>query len=296
MARRSSPAWNSNRDLDTCGPMASADEEKHAPYRVHSLSRALAVLDSVVGKGYDISLAEIVKELQLPKATAFRYLQTLVASGYLCRNGSTNTYAVGPRFLEVSRESEFLRRLRTASRPEIERVAALFGQTVNLGVLADGGIVYLDMVESRRYPEIKARVGGHDALHATALGKAILAHLPANERSYWLCQPLTEKTIRTITSRAKLERELLLVSERGYAVDTQENEDEAMCVGVPILCGPDYPVAAMSLTARIGPRRVISEESVSSELLNSAAIVSRVLDRTPWLEYLKSRSRNGGWS
>ena len=276
--------------------MASADKENRVPYSVNSLSRALAVFGSVAEKGYDISLAEVVKELRLPKATAFRYLQTLVASGYLRRNGGTDTYGVGPKFLAIARESEFLRRLRKASRPEIERVAALFGQTVNLGVLAGDGIVYLDMVVSRRCPEIKARVGGHDALHATALGKAILAHLPANERSYWLGLPLTEKTIRTITSRAKLERELALVAERGYAVDSQENEDEAMCVGVPILCGPGYPVAAMSLTARTGPRTVISEEEVTQELLNSATIVSDVLDRTPWLEYLKSRSLSRGWS
>ena len=126
--------------------------------------------------------------------------------------------------------------------------------------------------------------------------RPILAHLPANERSYWLGLPLTEKTIRTITSRAKLERELALVAERGYAVDSQENEDEAMCVGVPIFCGPGYPVAAMSLTARTGPKTVISEEEVTQELLNSATIVSDVLDRTPWLEYLKSRSLSRGWS
>ncbi len=276
--------------------MATADKENRASYRVNSLSRALSVLGSVVEKGYDITLAEVVKEVGLPKATAFRYLQTLVASGYLSRNGGTDTYGVGPRFLTIARESEFLRRLRRASRPEIERVAALFGQTVNLGVLADDGIVYLDMVESRRYPEIKARVGGHDALHATALGKAILAHLPVNERSYWLGRPLTEKTIRTITSRTELERELALVLRRGYAVDTQENEDEAMCVGVPILCGPGYPVAAMSLTARIRRRTVIAQERVTQELLNSAAVVSGVLDRTPWLEYLQSRSRSRGWS
>ncbi|MDE0111236.1 MAG: IclR family transcriptional regulator [Albidovulum sp.] len=276
--------------------MTSAEKDNRAPYRVNSLIRALAVLGSVVEKGYDISLAEVVNELRLPKATAFRYLQTLVASGYLRRTGGANTYTVGPRFLAIARESEVLRRLRKASRSEIERVATLFGQTVNLGVLADDGIVYIDMVESRRHPEIKARVGGHDALHATSLGKAILAHLPEEERRFWLAQPLTAKTLRTITSRRRLERELALVSERGYAVDAEENEDEAMCVGVPILCGSGYPVAAMSLTARTGRRTVISEESVAQELSSSAAVVSSTLEQPLWLEYVNSRSQRHGWS
>lgn len=265
--------------------MASANKDNCSPYRVNSLFKALAVLGSVVENGYDTTLAEVARELRLPKSTAFRYLQTLVASGFVCRHQDSDTYSVGPKFSALARRSEALCRLKTAARPEIERVAALFGQTVNLGILEDGGIVYLDMVESRRCPEIKARVGRQDAVHATALGKAIIAHLPESERRLWLDKPLAEKTLRTITNRSRLERELTLVSERGYAVDTGENEDDAMCVGVPILCGPGYPVAAMSLTARIGRRAAISEESVTQELQHSAATVSSILNRMPWLEH-----------
>ena len=277
-----------NRDIRES--MASANKDNCSSYRVNSVSKALDVLGCVVENGYDTTLAEVARELRLPKPTAFRYLQTLVASGYVSRHQGANTYSVGPKFSALARRSEVLRRLKMASRPEIERVAALFGQTVNLGILEDGGIVYLDMVELRRYPEIKARVGSQDAVHATALGKAIIAHLPESERRLWLDKPLAEKTMRTITDRSRFERELTLVSKRGYAVDTGENEVDAMCVGVPILCGPGYPVAAMSLTARIGRRAAISEKCVTQELLNSAATVSSELNRTPWFEYISVRS------
>ncbi len=226
--------------------MVSSRPDGHGPYVVDSLLRALSVLGDVAEKGYAVTLAEIVKELTLPKSTIYRYLRTLVASGYLNYDYQTDTYDVGTTFLTVARSAEVLDRLRRAARPEIERIAGQFGRTANLGVLERGCVVYLDMVETRRYPEMKARIGARHAVHATALGKAILASLPKEERSFWLKRPLGEQTIRTITDRSKLERELALVAARGYAIDTEENEPGAMCIGVPIVSHAGYPIAAMS--------------------------------------------------
>jgi len=254
-------------------------------YVVEALSRALSVLGSVAEKGYDVSLAEIVKELDLPKATAYRYLQTLVASGYLEQRIDGNTYNVGPQFLAVARTAEVLDRLRRAARPEIVRLAAKFGRTANLGILAEDGVVYLDMVETRRHPDVKARVGVHDCLHATALGKAILAHLPDEEREARLNGPLSEQTIKTITDQTRLRCELEAVRARGYATDREENEDGAMCVGAPILCGPGYPIAAMSLTMLIRTRAILPMEEVIQELLKATSAVSIMLDRSAMMSY-----------
>lgn len=254
-------------------------------YVVEALARALSVLGSVAEKGYDVSLAEVVKELDLPKATAYRYLQTLVSSGYLEQRIDGNTYNVGPQFLTVARTAEVLDRLRRAARPEIVRLAERFGRTANLGILSDSGVVYLDMVETRRHPDVKARVGAHDSLHATALGKAILAHLPEEEREARIRRPLREQTIKTITDQARLRGELDAVKARGYATDREENEDGAMCVGAPILCGPGYPVAAMSLTMLIRTRAILPMEEVVQELLKATTAVSIMLDRSAMMAY-----------
>lgn len=253
-----------------------------APYVVDSLLRSLDVLGRVVEKGYDASLAEIVAEVGMPKSTVFRYLRSLSAAGYVLHNPATDRYQAGPRFLLLARRAEFFDRLRRAVRPEMERIFQRFGQTTNLGVLEGGRIVYLDIVEKRRPPEMKARIGSKDSLHSTALGKAILAYLPEDERSQLLRNPLTEFTFHTITSRKQLDRELSDVAGRGYSLDDGENEDGTMCVGVPILCGPKYPVAAVSLSIPIRPRARVSLEQVIPQLMRAAAVISVTFDGVDW--------------
>jgi len=246
-------------------------------YQVDALRRALEVLTSVVEKGYDASLSEIVRDVDLPKSTVFRYLRSLADAGYIERDEVHDRYRVGPQFSSLARRSEFFNRLRGAARPEMEELFGRFRQTTNLGVLDGDRVVYLDILERRRAPEMKARIGSRDALHSTALGKALLAHLPESKRSALLDMPLPVRTFRTITSRAALERELNLAAKRGYALDEEENEDGTMCVGVPILSGPTLPIAAISISAV----RKLPLEQVIPLLQRSAAIIAVALNVSP---------------
>lgn len=261
---------------------SKAASPDRAPYVVDSLVRSLEVFRRVVEKGYDISLAELVAEVGMPKSTVFRYLRSLAAAGYVSHNEATDRYQAGPRFLLLARRAEFFNRLRRAARPEMESIVAKFGQTTNLGVLEGGRILYLDIVEKRHAPEMKARIGSKDSLHSTALGKAILAHLPVNEQDALLNGPLNEFTYRTITSRKQLMRALAQVVSRGYALDEEENEDTTMCVGVPILCGPKYPIAAISLSTILRPRSKFSLEQVIPHLVRAAAVISVAFDGVQW--------------
>jgi IclR family acetate operon transcriptional repressor len=96
---------------------------------------------------------------------------------------------------------------------------------------------------------MQARIGDQHPLHSTALGKAILAHLPADERLLFLSLQLDSMTTRTVTDGSALQHQLKQVARRGYAIEVGENEDGSMCIGVPILDERDYPIAAISLSA-----------------------------------------------
>jgi IclR family acetate operon transcriptional repressor len=257
---------------------------RRQPYVVDALVKSLDVLGLVVAKGYSVSLAELVHEACLPKSTVFRYLRSLTSAGFVTHDASTDRYCAGPKFVLLARRAEFFDRLRGAARPEMDRLFARFGQTTNLGVLENGRILYLDIVERRRSSDMKARIGSRDSLHSTALGKAILSHLPRGEQSALLGSPLTEFTFRTITSRSKLASDLALAAERGYALDEEENEDGTMCIGVPILCGPKYPVAAISLSAIVRPRARLPLQQAIPQLVRSAAVISVAFDRVQWAE------------
>jgi DNA-binding IclR family transcriptional regulator len=217
-------------------------------YMVQPVVKALQVLQYVAARGHMVSLTEVVHELDLPKTTVFRYLQTLSATGFLEHDIPRDRYGVGGKFRELARVDNSLNGLRELARPEMRGLVETFNETVNLGILSDRQIVYLDMLDPSRPQRANARIGHRHPLHSTSLGKAILAFLPDAE-SLLRDNSLPQMTIKTLTDEAKLRRQTVDIRHRGYAVEFGENEDGLMCVGVPILDQSGYPVAAMSLSA-----------------------------------------------
>ncbi|MBZ6074891.1 IclR family transcriptional regulator [Microvirga puerhi] len=239
-------------------------------YIVQPVMKALEVLDYVVKQGRDVTLTETVKELKLPKTTVFRYLQTLSAASFLDYDLRRDRYRAGPRFRRAAEIDRSLQKLREVVQPEMHDLSERFGETVNLAILAEKAIVYIDIVDRGRTPRTEARVGQRHPIHSTSLGKAIAAHLPDEELEA-LCMPLLPaRTIHTLTDGRYLRRQVENIRHQGYAMDMSENEDGHMCIGVPILDDCGRPVAAMSLSApeaRLVPdRRLEAAEALKTSV------------------------------
>ena len=147
-------------------------------YIVQPVMKALQVLEHVARQSHEVTLTEIVSELKLPKTTVFRYLQTLSAASFLHHDQKRDRYGVGLRFRALAKADKNLQRLRVLAQPEMLGLMKTFNETVNLGILSDRHIVYVDMVEPQRTARIHARVGDRHPVHSTSLGKAIAAFLP----------------------------------------------------------------------------------------------------------------------
>ena len=113
---------------------------------------------------------------------------------------------------------------------------ATLPETVNLGMLEGHEVLYLDVMESSHSFRMASQPGTRRPLHCTALGKAILAFLPADQReeilpalSYELFTP------HTISNLARLRKDLARTAQQGYAVDNQETNLGAVCVAAPII-------------------------------------------------------------
>jgi IclR family transcriptional regulator, KDG regulon repressor len=238
-------------------------------YIVQPVVKALQVLQYVASQGHMVSLTEVVHELDLPKTTVFRYLQTLSATGYLEHDVARDRYGVGGTFRGLARIDNELNGLREIARSEMLGLVETFNETVNLGILSDRQIVYIDMIDPGRSARAQARIGHRHPIHSTSLGKAILAFLPDGE-TLLKDSGLPQMTFKTLTDRAKIRRQTVDIRQRGYAVEFGENEDGLMCVGVPILDRGGYPVAAMSLSA---PERRMPPAlaSAAADALKSAA-------------------------
>lgn len=216
---------------------------------LQGVTRVLDVLEAVADLG-PASLAEIATAAGLPKSGAHRMLQSLVERGYVVQDDATRAYRLGLGALRLATSSLDHVELRPAARPHLERLAQATGETVHLVTIETGGVVYLDKVDSAKAVRMASRVGMRGDLHSTACGKAVLAHLPADEVDAVVASHgLAAHTERTITDPAHLRAELRTIRSRGWALDDQENEPDVRCVAMPVIDAEGRPVAAVSVSA-----------------------------------------------
>lgn len=248
-------------------------------YIVQPVFKALKVLELVARKGHQISLTAVAKELSLPKTTAFRYLQTLSAAGFITYEKHTDRYSIGTRFRTLAATDTSVQLLREVSLPYLRQLHETFNETVNLGIPSEHRIVYIDMIESTRALRMQARIGSRDPLHSTALGKAILACLPESERLQLLTDSLAERTYRTVTDMKALMKQLDTIARQGFAVEDGENEEGATCIGVSILDHNSRPFAAISLSA---PERRLTAEIRELAITQLKEAAGQITQRLPY--------------
>lgn len=217
-------------------------------YIVAPIFKAIKVLEYVAESGREVSLTEVAHALGLPKTTVFRYLQTLSATSFLHHIDSRDRYEIGQRFRAMAGADRSLHRLRKVAAPVMRELNREFNETINLAIETNGEMVYIEIIESTRTLRMQARIGSKDALHTTALGKAFLANIGAAECTAFLERTLAAKTFRSVVSKRALLKQLDEVRARGYALDAGENEDGAVCIGVPIFNDLGFPIAALSLS------------------------------------------------
>ena len=223
-------------------------------YDIAVLAKTLDLLEALAEAGR-LSLGELSRRTDVNRTSAYRILATLATRGYIAKDAGQRVYLPGPRLLAIS--AAFLSGLGLIqfARPVMESLSAELGETVNLGILNGYQVLYLDMIEGHQSLRMAARVGSHDAVHCTALGKALLAFTPSEDLQNLLVSCTWEqRTRRTRKSTDALRRDLARVRRQGFATDDEENERGVRCIGVPIRDGQGRPIAALSVsgpTARL---------------------------------------------
>ncbi|MFC4113593.1 IclR family transcriptional regulator [Nonomuraea zeae] len=198
---------------------------------MNSVEKTLVVLGALAGHDQPRRLADIARRTGINKTTVHRILQIFIAQGYAVSHGD-GTYASGPAILALAGAALTDRDMTTLVRPILENLQRNTTHTVHFAIRSGSSAVYLAKVESQQPYRMASRVGTQIALHCTAIGKAILAHLPEEEVRAVLAAtaPLISNTPATIVDPALLMAELESVRQRGYAVDDEENEPNVRCV------------------------------------------------------------------
>lgn len=213
----------------------------------NSLERGLIVLELIADRG-DIRLAELATELDISRATAFRILGALQSHGYVEHVRADRSYRLGPAIGALAARSDSSTVIDLAALA-MAHLRVLTPETLNLALMRRGRLVYVSIVEGEHRLRMSATTGEEVPLHATALGKAVLANMsPPQQEPVLAAEPYPAFTERTITRRRELEQELALTRARGYAEDKEEQEIGAACVAAAILGRGGSPLGAISVS------------------------------------------------
>jgi DNA-binding IclR family transcriptional regulator len=200
-----------------------------------AVERALAMLEAVAQESDGLSNAEISRKLNIPKSSASYILRTLETQGYLTRDGESGKYRVGLKILSLSRGALGGLDVRGVALPIMRHLTHQTGLTCHLAVLDGPEAVYIEKVEPEGFIRMDTWVGRRMRVHATSVGKALVAHVPPGQLEEILRKSGMEKrTPKTITTLPRLLKELEKVRNQGSAVDDEENNLGARCVAAPI--------------------------------------------------------------
>jgi DNA-binding IclR family transcriptional regulator len=210
--------------------------------------KALDVLECVAEAGRPVSAQEVARLCRTSRPTAYRLLTTLLARGYLVL-AEEGTYTLGTRILNISQRLLKSLDLFELSKPDMYALSEATNETIHLAILDGAEMLYINKVESSQSVRMHSTVGSRNPLYCTAMGKAVLAYLPEEERDWLLDRiSLAPRTPQTITARTALLEHLDQVRCQGFAIDDVESEEGVRCVGAPIFNHTGRVIASVSVS------------------------------------------------
>ncbi|TDC58798.1 IclR family transcriptional regulator [Actinomadura sp. KC345] len=267
------------------------------------VERMTLILDAFRGSAMRLTLEEVVHATGLPRSTTHRILEQLVRTAWL--EHSPYGYLLGRRSLRLGGAQGFVD-LRSAAAPVLHALLLKTGLVVHLAVPDHGHVRYLDKMGGRSAARVPSQVGAGAPAHATALGKAILAWLPAEEVGARIGDSPRRLTQRTIGDLGTLHDELARIRDRrGIAFECGEHSPGISCVAAAVRA-PDRPLAAVSLAGNAESRLEAAAPLVAAAARTiSQQLVSQVDGRPAeapaetWsagtLARLAAIGQNGGW-
>ena len=244
---------------------------------VQSVERTFELLELMADSGGEVALSDLAEKSGLPLPTIHRIIRTLVNNGY-ARQQPSRRYALGPRLIRLGETAS--RALGSWARPYLAELTEVTGESANMAVLDGEQIVYVAQAPSPHSMRMFTEVGRRVDAHATAVGKAVLANMPADEVTQLLARtPMSPQTEHTIASVESMHQELERIRTRGYAIDDGEQEVGVRCFAVAVpgapagaaisISGPEARMARIS-TDEVIPLMQRLASSLSAELSASA--------------------------
>ncbi len=255
----------------------TSDADQAQKYIVPGLQRGLQILRAFNRNRPEIGAPEIAKELEIPRSTVFRLMQTLEYMGFLEKTGSGSDYRLSSAVLSLGFEYLASLEITELAKPVIEKLRDETGHTAHL-VLRDGkDVVFVVKAVARTTLASIVNIGTRLPAHGTVLGRQFLADLTEDElAALYPRGELDAFSDQTPPSLAALKETLDADRARGYAISQSYYERGVAAIAAPVRDETGRVVAALNITYQDG---VVSKDEIEGPLLSAVLDAAETLSR-----------------
>ncbi len=240
-----------------------------------TVGKAMDVLDLVAEFGHPIRFAALLEVSPFPKATLYRFLQTLTSQRLLEYDSDQQTYSLGVRLVRLAHAAWTQSSLAPIARQHLQTLSQKIGLTVHLAQLDNGQVLYVDKRNAAQPVDMFSQAGKVGPAYCTGVGKAMMAFLPDLERSRVLSQQSYHGfTPHTLTCADDLRAELRNILARGHAYDREEHEPGIICIAVPILSPRGRVLGGMSITGSTQTTSYAKLDALVPDLVATAQAIA----------------------
>jgi DNA-binding IclR family transcriptional regulator len=249
---------------------------------IQSVDRAARILKALAIGPRRMGVSELADRLDMSRPTVHGLLQTLQAHGFVEQDAASDRYQLGPGLVQLGNSYLDLSELRGRSIVHAQRLADRTGAAVRVGIIHGRSVIVVHHVFSPQRTFQVLEVGALLPLHASALGKAMLAFAPRGFVADLTSEPLEKLTSRTLGVGA-LREQLSQVRDRGVA----RERDEAV-LGESSLAAPvfDHTGLAVGAIGVVGETEMIMPrgpaKGITAAVIEAARGTSRDLGAPRW--------------
>lgn len=251
--------------------------------RSTAIERALDVIEYMTASQTDLSFSQILADLNIPRQSLVRILNTLCDRGIVGRTEQKGFYRLGMQLLYMGTRLKDKISLRTVAWPFMVELSRLTHKTIELSILDRDQLICIEQIQGEEGVNLYSRVGGvYPYLHAVSVGKIYLAHMNPAKRGLILERiGLPKVAENTITDPQVLERDLETVVEQGYAFEDQELRTGVRRVAAPIYDYMDELAGCISIAAPIFSFKVEVKHRLGKMAVEAARKISKGMGQIP---------------
>ena len=244
-----------------------------------AILRAVRIMESIAAADAPVQLAQICREVGLPKPTVFRILSTLEQAGLVGREPGEKRYTCSERLSALAGRTLLNSPTRAARRAVLEELVEQVGETCNLAIPNNNSVLYLDRVEVSWPLRVSLGAGSKLPLYASASGKLFLSNMPKRSRERFLSvTPLIPHTPKTLVDPVRLAREFERIRANGYAVEDEEYLSGVCCLAVPVRTADHRLVAALAVHAPVSRLAIEQALEFLPLMRQSAEAIAQTID------------------